>query len=126
MNRNELNRNELNRKRYVRILIAVAALMAGSVAAFAHNGVEHVMGTVSTVTSNSIMVETVTHTTVTVMVDPSTTFSHRDMKASLKDLKVGERVVINAREGADKKLQGISVKWGPTPAATTSHADHKM
>jgi hypothetical protein len=121
-----MNRNELNRKRYVRILIAAAALMAGSVAAFAHNGVEHVMGTVSTVTSNSIMVETVTHTTVTVMVDPSTTFSHQDMKASLKDLKVGERVVINAREGADKKLLGISVKWGATPAATASHADHKM
>jgi GH25 family lysozyme M1 (1,4-beta-N-acetylmuramidase) len=83
------------------------------------------------VTDNSITVDTVKHTTVIVMVDPSTTFSHKDMKASLKDLKVGERVVIHAKEGADKKLQAISVKWGASsstkmPANHKMPADHKM
>lgn len=94
----------MNRRRSIRTLIAMAALMIGSSLAFAHNGIEHVMGTVTSVTDTSITVETVKHTAVTVTVEPSTTFSHKDAKASLKDLKVGERVVINAKEGADKKL----------------------
>ena len=54
--------------------------------------------------------ETVKHETVTVAVTSSTAYSHQDLKASLKDLKVGERVVINAKPTADKKLQGVSVK----------------
>jgi uncharacterized protein YkvS len=117
----------MNRRRSIRTLIAMTALMIGSAIAFAHNGIEHVMGTVTAVTETSITVDTtVKHTSVTVMVDPSTTFTNKDAKASFKDLKVGERVVINAKEGADKKLQGISVKWGASSNATASHADHKM
>jgi uncharacterized protein YkvS len=116
----------MNRRRSIRTLIAMTALMIGSAIAFAHNGIEHVMGTVTAVTETSITVDTVKHRSVTVMVDPSTTFTNKDAKASFKDLKVGERVVINAKESADKKLQGISVKWGASSNATTSHADHKM
>lgn len=121
----------MNRRHNLRKIIAMAALMIGSVTAFAHNGVEHIMGTVKAVTETSITVETVKHTAVMVAVDPSTTFSNKDAKASLKDLKVGERVVINAKEGADKKLQGISVKWGAgstskMPAGHKMPADHKM
>ena len=116
----------MSRQRSIRTLIAMAALIVGSAIAFAHNGIEHVMGTVAAVTDNSITVHTVKHKTVTVMVDPSTTFSHKDRKASLKDLKVGDRVVINAKEGVGKKLQGVSVKWGSGSSATMSHADHKM
>ena len=115
----------MNRKRSIRTVIAMSALLIGSAVAFAHNGIEHVMGTVTAVTDTSITVDTVKHTAVTVMVDPSTTFSHKDAKASLKDLKVGDRVVINAKEGVDKKLQGISVKWGASSKAATSHDHHK-
>ena len=115
----------MNRKRSIRTVIAMSALLIGSAVAFAHNGIEHVMGTVTAVTDTSITVDTVKHTAVTVMVDPSTTFSHKDTKASLKDLKVGDRVVINAKEGTDKKLQVISVKWGASSNAASSHADHK-
>ncbi len=115
----------MNRKNSIRTFIAMAALMIGSAVAFAHNGIEHVMGTVTAVSDTSITVDTVKHTAVTVMVDPSTTFTNKNAKASLKDLKVGERVVINAKEGADKKLQGISVKWGAS-SNVTAHADHKM
>ena len=115
----------MNRKRSIRTLIAMAALIIGSAIAFAHNGIEHVMGTITAVTDNSITVDTVKHTSVTVMLDASTTFTNKDAKASLKDVKVGDRVVINAKEGADKKLQAVSVKWGASSSATTSHADHK-
>ncbi len=115
----------MNHRRNIRTLFAMAALMMGSAIAFAHNGVEHVMGTVTAVSHTSITVDTVKHKSVTVKVDPSTTFTNKDAKASFKDLKVGDRVVINAKEIADEKLQAVSVKWGAS-ANVTAHADHKM
>ena len=115
----------MNRKPSVHTLIAMAALTMGSALAFAHNGIEHIMGTVTAVTGKSISVETVQHSSVTVMVDPSTTFTHKGVKASLKDLKAGERVAINAKEGADKKLQGIAVKWGADSSAPAGHGDRQ-
>src|SRR6267154_6172983 len=98
----------MNGKRSIHSVFAVFALMLGSVIAFAHNGIEHVMGTVTAVTDTSTTVDTVKHTPVTVLIDASTTFSNNDALASLKDLKVGQRVVINAKENADKKLVGVS------------------
>src|SRR5216684_5146154 len=107
----------MNSKRSIRSVIALLALMLGPAIAFAHNGVEHVMGTVTAVTDTSVTVDTVKHTSVTVLLDPSTTFSNNDAPSSLKDLKVGQHVVINAKENADKKLVGLSVKWGANAAA---------
>ncbi len=100
---------------------AVLALMAMAVTAFAHNGVEHVMGTITAVTDTSITVSTVKHTSVTVALDPSTTFSNNNAQAGQKDLKVGQRVVINAKPGSDHKLSAVSVRWG---ANSSAHADH--
>ncbi len=116
----------MNRRQSIRTFFAMSALIIGSSLAFGHNGVEHVMGTVSAVTESSITVDTVKHTTVTVMVDAATTFTHQDMKMALSDLKVGEKVVINAKETADKKLQGIFVKWGAVSTKAGAHTDHKM
>ena len=115
----------MNGKRSIHSVIAVVALMLGPAIAFAHNGVEHVMGTVTAVTDTSVTVDTVKHTSVTVLLDPSTTFSNNDAPASLKDLKVGQRVVINAKENADKKLVGLSVKWGANATAHGAHPEHK-
>jgi hypothetical protein len=113
----------MNRTASIRTLIAVVTLIVGSLTAFAHNGIEHILGTVTATTNNSITVETVKKTKVTVMVDATTTYAHQDMKMALSDLKTGERVAINAKEGADKKLVAVSVKWGAATAA--GHDDHK-
>ena len=113
-------------RRNIHPVIVVLALMLGPAIAFAHNGVEHVMGTVTAVTDTSITVDTVKHTSVTVLINPSTTFSNNDAKASLKDLKGGQRVVINAKENADKKLVGVSVKWGANSSSRADHPDHKQ
>ncbi len=86
----------------------------GSVLALAHNRVEHTLGSVIATTNISITVDALKHPKVTVMVDSTTAYAHQDMKMSLGDLKAGERVVINAKEGADKSWVGISVKWGQT------------
>lgn len=101
----------MNTKRNIFTMIAVLALL-GSAIAFAHNGVEHVMGTVTAVTETSVTVDTLKHESVTVLIDHSTTFSDNNTQASRSDLKVGQRVVINAKPNADKKLVGLSIKWG--------------
>jgi Cu/Ag efflux protein CusF len=112
----------MNTKRRLQILTASATLLFGAAIAFAHNGVEHVMGTVAAIADTSITVTTVKHTPVTVLLEPATTYSFNDAKASLKDLKVGERVVINAKQNAGHKLVGVSVRWG---ANSRAHADQK-
>lgn len=102
-------------------VVSLLALILGASIALAHNGIEHVMGTVSAITQTSITVDTVKHATVTVVFDSSTQFSHNDAAASWKDLKAGDRVVVNAKPDSDKKLVAVSVRWG---AAATAHADH--
>lgn len=102
----------MNTKKFVYPVLALFALLIGAVSTFAHGGMEHVMGTVAAMTENSITVETVKHTKVTILIDPSTKFINSNAQASFKDLKVGERVVVHAKENADKKLVGAEVKWG--------------
>jgi hypothetical protein len=116
-----------NKKSVYPVIAALFALLLGSVSSFAHNGMEHVMGTVAVVTDNSITVETVKHTKVTVLIDPSTKFINSNAQASLKDLKVGDRVIIHAKENADKKLVGAEVKWGAgsMPMEKMEGMDHK-
>jgi hypothetical protein len=79
------------------------------------------MGTITAITDISITVDTVKHTSVTVLIDSATTFSNNDAQASRKDLKIGQRVVVNAKLNSDKRLLGVSVKWG---ANSTAHGEH--
>jgi hypothetical protein len=104
-------------------VVAALALILGSAIAFAHNSVEHVMGTIMAMTDSSITVDTIKHTSVTVAIDPATKFTKGDAQASRKDLKVGDRVAIDAKESADKKLVGVTVKLGSMTGA--DHGDHK-
>ena len=85
------------------------------------------MGTVASVTETSITVDTVKHTKVTVLVDPSTKFVNSNAQASLKDLRVGDRLVIHAKTNPDKKLIGAEVKWGAgsMPTGAMERMDHK-
>jgi type 1 fimbria pilin len=110
-------------KKSVHTVLAMLALTLGPAIAFAHNGVEHVMGTVTAATDKSITVDTVKHTSVTVLIDPTTKFSKGTAQASRKDLKVGDRVAIDAKENSDKKLVGVTVKLGSM--ANMDHGDHK-
>ena len=106
------------------ILTAAAALAIGTLA-FGHDGIEHIRGTVKAVTPASVTVETLKHTAVTVLMDPSTTYSNNNAKAALHDLKPGEQVLINAKEGTDEKLHGVSVNWGASAAAGHEHGESK-
>ncbi len=77
----------------------------------AHGNEEHVMGTVTNVSENSITVKTRSNDTVTVHVVPETEFLKSGAKAKITDLKVGDRVVIHTRKVGDK-LQAHTVRFG--------------
>ncbi|PYU25085.1 MAG: hypothetical protein DMG30_06625 [Acidobacteria bacterium] len=99
-----------------RSLILIACISLITAAAFAHGDEQHVIGTVATVTKDSITVKTTANTLVTVAVVPQTTFSKNKSAAKLSDLNVGDRVVIHAKEPTEGKLVADTVQFS-APAA---------
>jgi preprotein translocase subunit YajC len=69
------------------------------------------MGTVTSVSDNSITVETTSKKTVMVTLSTATKFQKSGSPAALKDLKVGDKVVIHAT-GPEEKLVATDVKFG--------------
>ena len=119
----------MKRNRRTHTLIAMVSLILGSSIALAHDGIEHVMGTVKTVSDTSITVETAKHEMATIALDPTTKFTNKNAKASVKDLKAGTRVVVDTKDDASDKPHAVAVKWGSTStgaAATTPTMDPKM
>jgi len=101
---------ETKMKRQISVLIAILVISA---VAFAHGGEQHVLGTVTEVSEKSITVETMDKHKVTVSVVAETKFTAGTAAATLKDMKVGDRVVINARN-QDQHLQADTVSIGPS------------
>lgn len=109
-------------KRQVSIVLSILFLAS---MAFAHGNEKHVMGTVTAVSDNSITIETMDKHKVTVGVVPGTSFMKGTATAALKDLKVGDRVVIHAVE-KDEHLQAQMVMIGAASSvAGHHHHDHK-
>lgn len=79
--------------------------------AYAHNGMQHVMGTVSAINGSNITVTTTEGKTQTVAVTSDTKFSKADGPMALKDIKVGDHVVIHAAKKGDV-LTAAEVKIG--------------
>ncbi len=101
-----------------RLLIALAVAVLISAIAYAHNGMEHVMGTVTAVTSTSIEVNTTAGKSQTVALAATTKYSRRDQTITLKDIKVGDHVVIHAtRKGST--LTAATVEVGASSAKPT-------
>jgi cell division protein FtsL len=94
------------------ILVVVAVLAAGSL--FAHGKEQHVMGTVTAMTDSSITVKTTAKDPVTVYTMAETKYEKDGAAASMKDLKVGDRVVIRAAKMGDK-LMANEVRFGAMP-----------
>jgi hypothetical protein len=80
----------------------VTLLFALSLMAFAHGQEKHVMGTVTSISDTSITVETTAKKSVTVDVSDKTKFEKSGAAAVLKDLKIGDKVVIHADVSGDK------------------------
>jgi preprotein translocase subunit YajC len=98
--------------------LAVAALIACVSAglAFAHGGGAHVKGTVTSITADTITVKTPAGESKSVHFDASTVFEKSREKATAKDLKSGDRVVIDVTD-AGGRAHATLVRFGPQPKA---------
>ncbi len=119
-----------------RLLLLILALGLFSTAAFAHNGMIHIMGTVTAVTDNSISVKGTDGKTQTALLAATTKFSKGDKTVTIKDIKAGDHIVIHATKKGEQ-LVAAEVKVGAMamsgmsgdmngmkmdhPAATTPH-----
>jgi len=108
-----------------RVLILSICLGLAATAALAHGGEEHVMGTVAKVTDKSITVKTTAKEPVTVAIMPTTKFISGKASAKVADLHVGDRVVIHAVEGTDKKVVADTVEFTPAKKPTQAAAAQK-
>jgi hypothetical protein len=95
--------------------------MALASLAYAHGTDKHVMGTVTKITDTEVTVEGTDKVLTLVKIVADTSFVKSGAAAGLKDLKVGDRVVIHAKPvGTD--LIAHEVRFGKTPpTAETAH-----
>ena len=108
-----------------RITLALIALFSFSAIALAHNGVEHLRGTVTQITDKAITIATPDKQTKTITLLAGTTFVKSGAAASMKDVKVGDKVIVDVViKGHD--LTAKSVKFGAAPATRNpSEHEHK-
>jgi hypothetical protein len=86
------------------------ALLAFAVQLIAHNGFDHVIGTVVKV-ENSVLTVKTAKGNVDVRLNDKTAITKNDQKAVIADLKPGTRVVVDVPEGSKDKI-AHSVKLG--------------
>src|SRR6266496_2815626 len=94
-----------------RTIVVVTLLFVLSLGALAHGKEKHVMGTVTNISENSITVETTAKKSVSVEVTDKTKFEKSGSPATIKDLKVGDKVVVHA-DVSDNKLVANEVQFG--------------
>jgi len=80
------------------LILALFCTLLPSALAFAHGGMDHVMGTVTTITDHSLSVKTRNGAVTTVEFDGETKFVKGDTAATAQDLEVGSRVVMHAHK----------------------------
>lgn len=99
------------------ILVLAAALLAPAVA-LAHPGHDHkLMGTISSIDKNTVVVKTTEGKDMTFEITPLTTFKNGKQKGAAHDLKAGMRVVVNIGDGV-APLKAKDVRY--STAATTT------
>ncbi len=79
--------------------------------AYAHGGMEHVMGTVAGISATSITVTTTDGKSQTVLLTAETKYAKNDTAITVKDIKVGDPVVIHATR-KNNELTAATVKVG--------------
>ncbi|MGH9503048.1 MAG: DUF5666 domain-containing protein [Terriglobales bacterium] len=98
--------------------VLICALLLATMA-LAHGGMEHVLGTVTAVTNHSLSVKTRDGALQTVEFDGETKFVKGEAAATVKDVRVGSRVVIHAHKNANS-LHAAEVNIG-ADAAPSQH-----
>jgi hypothetical protein len=79
-------------------LALLLTLLLTPVMAMAHDGLEHVRGTITKISDQSVTVTTTAGKTVEVLLDAQTAYARADKPIQKSDLKPGDRVLIHAAE----------------------------
>ncbi len=103
------------------VLAVVAALLMTTAVAFAHGDAEHVRGTVTSITDTAITIQTTTKQERTIPINAKTMIMKGDAHLAIKDVKVGDRVVIDvdkkSKTATEVKLGVATAKPAAKPAA---------
>jgi len=103
-------------------ILSLLAIVSLATVAFAHGTDKHVLGTVTKITDTEITIETQTKEVQVVKIAPDTSFVKSGASATLKDLKIGDRVVIHAKP-VGNDLIAHEVRFGKqAPVASGSSA----
>ena len=86
------------------LLSVIALVLAMGAGALAHNGNDHVRGTVTAVSAQSVTVQLADKTTKTLSIGTKTEFDNAGKPGHLADVKVGDRVVIDVPEHGTNAL----------------------
>jgi hypothetical protein len=118
---NQMNRQRINTIsfRFQIAIFAIVSLLLSSTIASAHGGEEHVTGTVTKISDNSVTVKTTAGKIVEIGFDAKTTFARAKQPIQKTDIKAGDRIVIHAAE-VSGKLVAHTVEIGTAPAAKTA------
>jgi hypothetical protein len=95
-------------KRLLALLLTIGVLVG---VANAHNGMQHVMGTVTSITTSNVTVKTTDGSTHVVLLSTDTKYLKGTQVIAAKDIKVGDHVVIHATKKGDQ-LTAAEVKVG--------------
>lgn len=96
------------------IALVVVILFAGL--AYAHEGMQHVMGTVMAITADSITVKATNGTIQTVVLNTQTKYSKGTSAIAQKDIKVGDHVAVHASK-KEAQLIAAEIKVGTMQGA---------
>ena len=94
-----------------RVLVLLLTLGVVVGAANAHNGMQHIMGAVTALTGTTITVKATDGKTQTIAITSDTKYSKAQAAVTLKDIRVGDHVVIHATKKGDQ-LTAAEVKVG--------------
>jgi len=86
------------------LLSVIALVLAMGAGALAHNGNDHVRGTVTAVSAQSVTVQLADKTSKTLSISAKTEFDNAGKPGHLADVKVGDRVVIDVPEHGTSAL----------------------
>ena len=119
------------------LILSTVSIFVAATLLLAHGDATHIMGTVTAVNGNHVTVKTQEGKSEIVMLEKTTKYIAGSKAATAADLKVGTRVVIDAK--MDEKMKMFTaeeIKIGAAPPAKTdakgkppahseTHADHK-
>jgi len=92
-------------------LLALLAVVLFTGLAYAHEGMQHVMGTVEAITANSLTVKATNGTTQTVVLNSQTKYAKGTSAIAQKDVKVDDHVVVHAAKKGEQ-LVAAEIKLG--------------